>query len=89
MVERTNEVESETKVSEQAEKKIKEPNLSLSSIRHILKLQGVYKITKPALQEIQFILSDILRDMARNVIIFTKHRKAKISSKEDVLLSIR
>jgi len=90
MVERTNEVESETEVSEEIkEQKVIEPKIALTSIRRILKEQGIERIEKSALEEIRFILEDIIRDMSRNIIVYMRHAKRKTAQKADVLLAIR
>lgn len=76
---------------EKVEEKLKEriSVLPLAPIKRILKEQGIVSISKSGLEEIRFIVQDIIRDMGRNIVVFTKHRKAKISTKEDVLLAIR
>lgn len=88
MIERT---ENPEKVEQKPDVKVEEKvnKLPLAPIKRLLKEQGVQSISKSGLEEVRFIVSDIIRDMGRNILIFTRHRKAKISSKEDVLLAIR
>ena len=65
------------------------PKLPLAPIQRIMKEQGIKKISKNALIEVRMILHDILRDTSRKIILHTNHRKAKISTREDVLMAIR
>lgn len=76
------------KIKEQ-ELKEKEPKLHITTIRKIMKINGINMISNDALEEVRMILQDILRDMSRNIVIFTQHRGRKISNKDDVLLSVR
>jgi len=89
MVDRTDEEKQDKKPTENKKEVKTEVMMPLATIKRILKEQGVTRIEKPALEEIRMILQDILRDMSRKIIVFTRHRKAKTSTKEDVLLSIR
>jgi len=77
------------RTTEEKDIKKKDIVLPLGTIKRIMKEQGVYSINKTALIEVRMILQDILKDMSRNIVIFTKHRNKKISTKEDVLLSIK
>jgi histone H3/H4 len=83
------EVQQERQGEQDASPKQKEPLIPLATIKRIMKTQGVEKITTTALIEVRQVVGDIIKEMARNVVVYTKHRKAKISSKEDVLLAIR
>ncbi len=63
--------------------------LSYKSVRRFLGKQGIRKIKKEAVDEIIIILEEILSDIATDIIIYTRHRKSKVSNKEDVLLATR
>jgi len=77
----------ETKeTKEEVKKKILIP---LQTVKKIMKEEGIIRISRPALEEVRNIIQDILKDMSRNILIYTRHRKAKVSNSDDVHLSIR
>lgn len=87
MVERTGQEQIQS--DEQVSSDEKGHRLPLSTIKKIMKEQGVLMITKPALEEVRMILYDVLKDVSRKTVIFTRHRGKKTSNKDDVLLSLK
>ena len=64
-------------------------SIPLATLRRIMKKHGVSMMSQDAVEELQRILDDILLDMSRNIIVATKHRSAKKTTRADILLAIR
>lgn len=71
------------------ENKEKKHSIPIATLKRILRENGIDRISKDALEEVAMMLQDIIRDLANNAVVFTKHRNAKTTTKDDILLATR
>lgn len=64
---------------------VKESHIALSSIRRIMKEQGIQKISKGALEEVQIMVEDVIKMSAQQVIKALDYRGAKTVKRKDVV----
>lgn len=74
---------------EQENKSKKKSKIPLTVIRRILHENGVNKISTDGLDEVSMMIQDIIRELANNSVIYTKHAKRIITNKSDILLAMR
>lgn len=89
MAEQSNLLNANKNNTEVAVQPKKQNKIPYTIIRRVLKENGIERTTEDTIKEIESMIEDVLRDLSNNMLVYTKHRKAKTTTIDDFRLAVR